>query len=421
MEGLIRREICEGVTFNSIVDDRFKIGRLSVTLLVPLSRSTAAANVLLSCVLTRSCKAYPDMTSLNRRLNELYGAALYAVVRRIGEFQAVTIAASGLEDCYALNGESVSSELAELLCGILFEPKLTDGHFDDEDVEQERRQLLEDIDAEYNEKRVYAVNRCIEKMCRDELFSIGRYGTREDVVSLTHEQLMAAWKNLLEKAKIEIYMQGRGEPDKVFERFRSFFGNTPRKISGRTKIVTEVKEVQHFVETDEITQSKLVMGYRCAYPATKREVIAATLMSAILGGTPTSKLFTNVREKQSLCYYCASRFDSEKALLMIDSGVETGDIQKAEVAIIEQVELLQKGRITEEEMVAAQLAVKSAYISALDSLLSVQAFYLQSILREEPLSPEEAAEMVGTITKEEIVRIAASLQLDTVYSLVGNE
>ena len=188
MEGLIRREICEGVTFNSIVDDRFKIGRLSVTLLVPLSRSTAAANVLLSCVLTRSCQKYPDFTSLNRKLNELYGAALYPMVRRIGDFQAITISASGLDDRYTLDNESVSSELAELLCAILCEPKLINGHFDEEDVEQERRQLLEDIDAEYNEKRVYAVNRCIEKMCRDELFAIGRYGTREDVVKRCFEQ-----------------------------------------------------------------------------------------------------------------------------------------------------------------------------------------------------------------------------------------
>ncbi len=421
MGDFIRKEICEGVTFTNIVDDRFKIGHISVTLMVPLERRTASANALLSCVLTRSCRAYPDLTSLNRRLNDLYGAALYAVVRRIGDFQAVTISAFGLEDRYALNGESVSSELAELLCGILFEPKLTNGQFDAEDVEQERRQLLEDIDAEYSDKRTYANNRCIENMCRDELFAIGRYGTREDVVSLTQEQLLSAWKNLLERAKVEIYMLGNADPDKAFERFSSFFGSRPRKVAGSTKIVTNVKEVRHIVETDEITQSKLVMGYRCAYPASKRQVIAAQLMSTILGGTPTSKLFANVREKQSLCYYCASRMNMEKALLIIDSGVETENIQKTEEAVTEQVELLKNGRITEEEIIAAKLAAKNAYISSLDSLASIQAFYIQNISRSDPLSPEEAAELVESITKEEIIEAAQSLQLDTVFSLVGNE
>lgn len=421
MGDFIRREICEGVAFNSIADDRFKIGRLSVTLLVPLNRRTAAANALLACVLTRSCKAYPDMTALNKKLNELYGAALYAVVRKIGEFQVITFTASGLEDRYALHGESLSSELAELLCQILLEPNLTDGHFDSEDVEQERRQLLEDIDAEYNDKRLYAITRCTEIMCRDELFSISRYGAREEVAALTQEQLVAAWKDLLEKSKVEIYMQGRADPTKALERFRDFFGNKPRRLSGSTKIVREVKEVKRIVETDEITQSKLVMGYRCAYAATNRERITAMLLSAVLGGTPTSKLFANVREKKSLCYYCACFCDNEKALLMIDSGVEIANIHKTEEAILEQVELLKDGKITDEELVAAKLAVKNAYISAMDSLPSIQVFYIQSILRSERLSPAEAAELVETITKEEIVNMAASLQLDTVFSLVGNE
>ena len=421
MNGFMRKEICEGVVFNSIVDHRFRIGRLSVTLLLPLSRETAAANALLSCVLTRSCQKYPDFTSLNRKLNELYGAALYPMVRRIGDFQAITISASGLDDRYTLDNESVSSELAELLCAILCEPKLINGHFDEEDVEQERRQLLEDIDAEYNEKRVYAVNRCIEKMCRDELFAIGRYGTREDVVKLTHEQLVSAWKNLLECAKIEITMLGSADPEKAYQRFAEIFGNKPRKIGGSTKIITEVPEVKHIVETDEITQSKLVLGYRCAYPKDQRQIVAASLMSAILGGTPTSKLFSNVREKQSLCYYCASRIDTEKAILLIDSGVETENIGKAQEAIIEQVELLKNGRITDDEMLSAKLAVKNAYISALDSLMSVQAFYIQSILRTEHLSPEEAADIVESITRDEIIDLAASMQLDTVFSLVGNE
>ena len=421
MNGFMRKEICEGVVLNSIVDHRFRIGRLSVTLLLPLSRETAAANALLSCVLTRSCQKYPDFTSLNRKLNELYGAALYPMVRRIGDFQAITISASGLDDRYTLDNESVSSELAELLCAILCEPKLINGHFDEEDVEQERRQLLEDIDAEYNEKRVYAVNRCIEKMCRDELFAIGRYGTREDVVKLTQEQLVSAWKNLLECAKIEITMLGSADPEKAYQRFAEIFGNKPRKIGGSTKIITEVPEVKHIVETDEITQSKLVLGYRCAYPKDQRQIVAASLMSAILGGTPTSKLFSNVREKQSLCYYCASRVDTEKAILLIDSGVETENIGKAQEAIIEQVELLKNGRITDDEMLSAKLAVKNAYISALDSLVSVQAFYIQSILRTEHLSPEEAADIVESITRDEIIDLAASMQLDTVFSLVGNE
>ena len=179
-----KKTICDGVSFGNIKDDRFKRGRINATLIVPLDKKTAAANALLSCVLTRSCKKYPDFTSLNRKLDELYGAALYPSFSKFGDFQTVTVSVSGLDDRYALDGKSISSEITELLCSILFEPNITNGHFLEEDFQQEKRQLIENIDAEFNDKRSYAISRCIEIMCRDELFSISRFGSREDVVAL---------------------------------------------------------------------------------------------------------------------------------------------------------------------------------------------------------------------------------------------
>ena len=420
MNGFMRKEICEGVVFNSIVDHRFRIGRLSVTLLLPLSRETAAANALLSCVLTRSCQKYPDFTSLNRKLNELYGAALYPMVRRIGDFQAITISASGLDDRYALNGESISSEITDLLCSIIFEPNITDGCFSDNDVEQERRQLIENIDAEFNDKRTYAINRCIENMCRDELFSIGKYGSREDVIALTQENIYKAWKNLLENSRVELYMLGNNSPDKALDEFTKYFGGKSRKISGTTKIISEVGEVKRIIETEEIVQSKLVMGFRSAAPSDIRGRIANSLMSAILGGSPTSKLFMNVREKQSLCYYCASRVDNQKGIMLIDSGVETKNIDKAENAITEQLNSLMHGNITDEEFDSAKKVLKNIYISTLDNLGAMQSWYISGVLGSCLTAPVEEAEIVDEITKDEVIGYANELKLDTVFSLIGN-
>lgn len=420
MSEFIRKEICEGVAFGSITDDRFKRGRINATLITPLDRKTAAANALLSCVLTRSCKKYPDVTALSRKLDALYGAALYPSVQRLGDFQAITIAVSGLDDRYALDGESISSELTELLCSILFEPNITDGCFSQDDVEQERRQLIENIDAEFNEKRVYAINRCIETMCRDELFSIGRFGSREDVIALTQESIYKAWKNLLDNSRVELCMLGNTQPDSAFKGFQKYFENKPRKTGGTTKIVSEVGEVKRIIETEEIVQSKLVMGFRCAYPKNAKELVANSLMSAILGGTPTSKLFTNVREKQSLCYYCGSRVDNQKGIMLIDSGVETQNIDKAEKAIMEQLNTFMRGNITDDELQSAKLAVKNAYISSLDSLAAMQSFYLSGIIRSMPLSPLQAAALVDEVTKNEIIEMASQIKLDTVFSLIGN-
>ena len=415
-----KKTICDGVSFGNIKDDRFKRGRINATLVMPLDKKTAAANALLSCVLTRSCKKYPDFTSLNRKLDELYGAALYPSVNRFGDLQTVTISVSGLDDRYSLDGKSISSEITELLCSILFEPNITDGHFLEEDFEQEKRQLLENIDAEFNDKRVYAINRCIEIMCRDELFSIGRFGSREDVSALTQENIYKAWKNLLDNARVELCMLGNTPYEKALEGFRKYFDGKPRKITGSTKVISEVGEVKRIVETEEIVQSKLVMGFRCACPKTLRERIANSLMSAILGGSPTSKLFQNVREKQSLCYYCASREDNTKGIMLIDSGVETDNIEKAENAIMEQINAFVHGNVTDEELNSAKKVLKNVYISTLDNLSAMHGWYIGGTLSSFLASPAEEADIVDRITKEEVTELANRIKLDTVFSLIGN-
>lgn len=421
MSELLRTPLCEGVAFNHIADSRFKWGRISASLVVPLQKNTAAANALLSCVLTRSCRQYPDFTALSRKLEALYGAALYPSVRKFGDYQVISIAASGLDDRYALDGEAVSAELAELLCNILFDPNLVDGHFLPEDLEQERRQLIEAIDADFNDKRTYAFNRCVQNMCRDEPFAIGRNGSREDVEALTRENVLDAWTHLLKDSRVELFLSGSADPEHAKENFMKHFGSSPRRIpANATVIKNTVEEVRRFTETEEIAQSKLVMGFRCVYPTDKTERIANSLLSAVLGGTPTSKLFINVREKQSLCYYCGSQINNAKGLLFVNSGVDTKNIEKAEDAILEQIRLLKNGCITEEELQSARLALKTSLISSLDSLSTIQRFYLDGILSDQDMSPREAAALVDDITKEQLVELARQIKLDTVFSLVGN-
>ncbi len=420
MSGWERKQLCDGVGFSYIADMRFKKGRIGATLITPLSRKTAAANALLSFVLTRSCRNYPDFTALNRKLNDLFGAALYPSVYRRGDFQMIGLSAAGLDDRYAPQGKNVSGELAELLCEIMFDPKLVNGRFDPADVEQEKRQLIETIDAEYNDKRTYAINRCTENMCREELFSIGRFGSREDVEALTTDSVYEAWKVLLDQSEVELMMLGSASPDTAMERFRKQFESKPRKCVGQTKFVAKVDEVKRIVETDEIAQSKLVMGYRCAHPQNMQERIASGLMSAVLGATPTSKLFLNVREKQSLCYYCSSMVDNDKGIMIVDSGVETKNIEKTENAVTEQINLLKNGVISEEELENAKLAIKNAYIASMDSLAAMQSYYLSMVLSGENYSPREAAALVDGVTKDQVVAFAKQIQLDTVFSLIGN-
>ncbi len=419
MSDFIRRKICNGVTFGSFSDDRFKKGRISATLLTPLKRETAAANALLSCVLTRSCRKYPDFTSLARKLEELYGAGLYNGIRQIGDHQALTLTVTGLDDKYTFENDSISGELAELLCNIMFDPDVRDGKFAEENLEQERRQILEDIESENNDKRLFAIKRCVEIMCENETYSIGRFGDKEDIEALENQDVYKAWERLMDSARVELTMLGDSSPEYAFESFRDNFSGKPRAFVPGKPETYELRELKRVTETEELSQSKLVLGLRCEAFDRDPDCIANSLMSIILGGTPTSKLFLNVREKKSLCYYCVSRVDSNKGVMLIDSGVETENLSAAEEAILEQLEEMKKGNITADELENAKLALKNAYLSSLDSLASIQSYYVGGLLIKDKLSPQEAAGAVDDINLDRITELAKKVKLDTIYTLKG--
>ncbi len=419
MTEMVKTNICEGVNFGSVMDDRFKIGRLSVSLYVPLRHETAAANALLSQLLTRSCRQFPDFTSMNRHLDDLYGANLYSFDTVNGPVQKINLTAVGLDDRYCFQGDTVSDKLAHLLCTVLFEPHMPDGLFPQEDFEQEQRQLLEDIDAEFSDKRYYGTKRCIEIMCQNEPIAIGSHGSRKEVAALTREDLSRAWDTLLKTARVEIMMLGGADPELAFSRFCTHFASSPRKVTLPRGTAVQPGEVRRVVETDELAQSKLFLGFRGAVAYDARDRLANTLMALILGGLPTSKLFLNVREKNSLCYYCAASMDNPNGILMVDSGVETENIERAEEAIMEQVDLLKKGLISHDELEQARLAYRNALLSACDSLSTLESFYQSNVVYDSALSPSGMAELLESITKEEIVEKASHIALDTVYALVG--
>lgn len=421
MNAVNRQELSPGVYFSSVDDGRFKTGRISVTMLVPLKKETAARNALLPQVLTRSCEKYPDFLSLNKRLNSLYGASVAGYCRKFGEAQALTLSIAGLDDRFTIDKERVSAELTELLCAMLFEPKLEEGAFCKQDVEQERRQLLDAIDAEYNEKRVYAVNRCIEIMCKGEAFGIRRYGSREAVEKLSPRDVYGAWEDVLKTARVEVMMIGSSDKTAAVETFRTAFEKINRRPSEiKTEIVCGADSVTRQTEELDVAQSKLVMAFRTGIAEPDGDVMADRLMSAVLGGTPNSKFFMNVREKYSLCYYCAARYDRNKGILTVDSGVETQNIEKAEKEILNQIHALQNGELSDFEMDSTKLSITNSFNSMSDTVGGTEAWYISQLLDKEQLTPEEASKRVMDVSAQQVIDAAKKLTLDTVYVLRPN-
>ncbi len=422
MAEIQNKHICNGVEFRSIQDARFKTMRIAVNFMLPMKRETAAAHALLPFLLSRASREYPDFTKLSERLSELYGADLSADVQKLGDVQVLSICAVGMADQYALEGENISRELSDLLCSVIFDPLLEDGLFPQDGFEQEKRQTIELIEAEFNDKRIYAKQRCEQIMCEGEPYGISRFGGEGEVLSLKREELTPAWKNMLENARVEVMVLGNCDPKPIFDEFRDAFCAIQRNpdLAYETSFSEAAGEVKRQTEKMSVAQSKLVLGFKTGKVAYE-DMMALRLMTAIFGGTPHSKLFLNVREKLSLCYYCSARYNWNKGILLVESGVETENIDKAVEEILNQLDEVKKGNFDEEEIKAAKLSMCNSFRTVGDYLGALENWYVTQAFCEKILTPEEAADAVNAVTKEKVIEAAQCVKLDTEYRLVGSE
>lgn len=408
----------DAAVLRSYTDPRFKTMKLSVHLLTPLTARTAALYGILPGLVTRATREYPDFAALNRRLSELYGASLSAGARKMGGFQCLTVSASGISSRYAFGGEDMVAELSKLLFSTLFQPlKDADGQFPQEHFEQERRQLLELKDAEFNDKITYAHQRCEEILLEGRSAGIDRYGSREDIAGLDRGDLAKAWDELLAASQFEVFALGDCDPDP--EALRGRFESLGRLRALELLPYEEPGSPRRVTEEQPLSQSKLSLGFRVdAKPEDHR---LFQLMSAVFGGVPSSKLFQNVREKMGLCYYCSSFFGLLSRTMYVESGVETKNLERAEEAILDQLHRLQSGELTEEELDSAKLSLRNSFRSVGDSLNAVENWYLSQAFSGSGETPEEAGEQVMSFTAEQVAWAARQVKLGTVYRLKGRD
>jgi len=418
----IRTRLADNVYFNEINVDRFKTMRLSAIALLPLEKESASDFALLTQVLTRSCEEFPDFTALSKKLSSLYGASLSAGVRKIGETLALTFSIAGIDDRYALDGDVVSKELSELLLKVLFEPNFKNNVFDKNEVEQERRQLIDLADSEFNDKRIYANARLIELMCKDEAFGIKRYGSREDILKCTPESLKKAWDRMLKGASFEVFYVGGASAESAKKIFKEKFASIERKPEElHTEIVRKAKEVSKVFETMDIAQAKMLMGFRTNCSKDDEDVFAMRLMNVILGSGTRSKFFLNIREKLSLCYYCFSRYNRFKGILTVESGVENANTQRTVDAVLNELEQIKNGNFTDEDLRLAKLSVASDFVSICDTVTGNEEWFVSQLTEPEFLTVEEITAKFNSVTREQIVEVANKLTLDTIYILSSKE
>lgn len=420
---ILREQIYDFLELIAVEDRRFETNRLAVSFVLPLNEDTAGKNALVPSLLRRSCAAYPDFTRLNQKLDSLYGVRLYADVSKLGDAQLMTISAGFVDNRFALMGEDIAGECAELLLSMIFEPNLTDGCFAQEDVEQEKRELMEEIENEIVDKRSYARDRLKELMFQGQPYAVKRLGTKEQVAALTPQEVTDAYRAMLRTAQVKVILLGSADAAPIRESLKNRFA--PYRGEVRADIPQSVKRfggrVARFEDRMDVAQAKLVLGYDTGACESVRDSFVMKMMTALFGSTPHSRLFLNVREKLSLCYYCAAVFEKTKGLLMVDSGLEEQNCEKAMEEIARQLAFIQQGDFEQSELDSAIMSVCNSYVTATDSQGALQSYYLGALFDREFYTPLEAAEMMRGITKEEIVAAANRVRLDTVYLLGGKK
>lgn len=420
------RELVPGVELISVSTDKFKTGTLSVSLTAPLRRETATANALLLDVLYRGSKKYPDIQAISEAEDELYGLALAPLVRQRGEAQCMSLVGSFIDDSFALDGTAVLEGAADFMGEILLHPNLENGAFRADYVKSEGMNLADLIRSQVNDKHTWSLRRLLETMCEGEPYALDKYGSAEEAEQMDPAALWARYQALLSQAGLIFCYVGAAPRPRVEGAIRRAFAPllTPRArtVPDHTVVPAPRGALRELAEPMDVAQGKLALGFRCGgIDLHAPEYPALLVCNAVYGGTSTSKLFMNVREKLSLCYYASSMVNKYKGIMVVSSGVEFANFQVAKEEILTQLDKMRTGDFTGEEFHAGRQSLLSAYQALLDSQKQVEDYWFSQAVAGVEESPEELSARVAAVTPEQAAAAAQKIQLDTVYYLTGKE
>ncbi len=422
---LTRTELMPGVWLSCLRSDKFKTACMSLSLLTQLRRETAAMNALIPYVLRRGTTRYGDMEAISARLDELYGTAIEPVVRRIGEIQCLGFYLSLPEAAFLPGKQDILRDASALLGEMLLSPATRGGLLLPRYVDSEKEKMLDVIRSRVNDKRSYSLFRCLEEMCCYEDFSVGRLGGEAECQAIHYQKLTRQYRKLLLESPIEIFYCGRSPEQQVISALRDALITLPRgeidsDIGTEIRMNALEEQPRLVEEAMDVTQGKLVIGFRLGECMEEPDLAALYVFNAAFGGGTTSKLFMNVREKLSLCYYASSLVDVHKGLLLVSSGIEFSNFEAAKGEIFAQLEAMRRGEISQEELEAARSGVASDLRSLVDSQGELEGYYLAQALDGEGCSPLELAELAENVSREELMAVANSLDCDLIYFLKGS-
>ena len=409
-----------GVRLRCYRDTRFKQGRLTLQLVRPMDRAEAAMNALLPTVLLRGTKRCPDLRAITIRLDDLYGAAVGDLVRRIGDYQTTGFYCGFTEDRFALAGDEILRPVVEFLRELLLEPALENGIFNAEFVRSEKKNLIADMEAQKNDKAAYAGSQLLKTMCRGDSFSIPRLGEKEQAAVITPEGLYRHYQKILRESPVEIFYVGSAAPERIMALLGPVFEGLDRSyvnLSPQTPFHDGGGATGR--EEMDIAQSRLCMGFVTDVTNQSPDFAAMQVLNTVFGAGMTSKLFMNVREKMSLCYSIGSGYYGSKGIITVSAGIDAGKEDVVRDQVLRQLEACKNGEISDLELTAAKEAVLSGLRSVEDSPGTIEGYFSTAALSGLSMDLPEYRRKVAEVTARDVAAAAGRVRCHSEFFLKG--
>lgn len=415
----------DGIRFYALESEKFKASVLTFSISLPLSNESLAYSLLLSGLLRRGTKSYPTMAVLNKKLDELYGSYLEIRSSHIGNNISFTISSEILDNKYVPDGTDTLGGVIDIVSEILLHSSFKDGKLSCEVFEQERKIVLDSLNAETNNTRAYSVRRCMEILQLDTKHATLEQ-LKETVASATPESVLAYFEAMLSSAPLDVYYVGATDSSLIKERILSAFSDYPYKKASASLFPVSQTPKRELICKEEkmpVTQGKLTMGFNCGacISETDGTYYTAILMNELFGASPSSKLFLNVREKMGLCYYCSSSYSIYTGFMIVSSGIDSKKVDVTKSAILEQFEQIKLGNISSEELDKAKKSIFNSYEQLYDSPFDLQAFYSGRMLLSISATIEECKKRIGEVTAEMISALAKRTTLQAVFFVEGTK
>lgn len=407
----------KGINLHIINTNKFKTNLIAVFLTTPLNKQNVTKNALIPMVLRRGSQNLKNIEEINNKLDEMYGARFDCGVDKTGDNQILKFYMESINNKFLPENENLLKESIEVLIDLIFNPLVENNGFNEEYVTSEKENLKQIIQGKIDNKAKYAYERCIEEMYKNKPFGLYKFGNVEDLEKIEANNLYEYYKKMISECKIDIYVSGEIDED-IEQDFQNLNNINEREpiYNKKSESIEGNRDIQTIEEKKEVSQGKLVIGLEVGKKE-KEAKYPAIIYNAILGGTPTSKMFQNVREKAHLAYVAGSNYVRQKNNVFIRCGIEIENYQKTLELIKIQIEDMKKGEFTEEDIKNAKTSILATIKAIPEEQDSEITYNFGQEISEQRMEYDEYEEKIKKVTKQDVIEIANSVKIDTIYFL----